>query len=164
MNESSAHCLPHIYISRIYSVGRWRANKANTDTHALTLTLSYNCFRSVGWSFCSSFCSLSDALSSFKNTSNSPENATPLKIHTTGVNVSIKRTITPAKYTALMAYSTTKTRSSLMCLIVYHKPTGNVHTNICKSKKNENHVVGWCSDTEAIIGMWIFAYPVSHNE
>lgn len=25
--------------------------------------------------------------------------------------------------------------------------------------KKEVHVVGWCSDTEAMMGMWIFAYP-----
>jgi hypothetical protein len=95
-------------------------------------------------------------------------------MHTTGVKVSIRRTITPAKYTALKAYSITeaticlkkvdsgcyelpKTLSSFTFLMQYHKPAGNVATNICKSKKKENHVVGWCSETEAIMGIWIFA-------
>lgn len=27
-----------------------------------------------------------------------------------------------------------------------------------RSKKKETQVVGWCSDTEAMMGMWIFAY------
>lgn len=51
-----------------------------------------------------------------------------------------------------------KTLSSLMFLIQNHSPAGKVHTRICRSKKKETHVVGWCSDTEAMIGMWIFAY------
>ena len=49
------------------------------------------------------------------------------------------------------------TLSSLTSLTQYHTPAGNAHTNICKSKKNDTHVVGWCSDTLAIIGMWILA-------
>lgn len=105
------------------------------------LTRSY-CFFSVGWSSFSSFCSFSGKFSSRKNTSNRPEKAMPLNMQTTGVSVSINRTITPAKYTALIAYKTTNTRSSLIRLIVYQMPTGNVQTRICKSKKNENQVVG----------------------
>ena len=46
----------------------------------------------------------------------------------------------------------------------YQSPAGNTHASMWRSKKNENHVVGWCSDTEAMIGMWILAYPVSHRE
>lgn len=53
-----------------------------------------------------------------------------------------------------------KTLSSLMFLIQNHSPAGKVHTRIWRSKKKETHVVGWCSDTEAMIGMWIFAYLV----
>jgi len=51
-----------------------------------------------------------------------------------------------------------------MLLMQYHKPTGKVVTRMCRSKKKENQVVGWCSDTDAMIGMWILAYPVSHRE
>ena len=29
---------------------------------------------------------------------------------------------------------------------------------MCRSKKKEVQVVGWCSLTLAIMGMWIFAY------
>lgn len=54
-------------------------------------------------------------------------------------------------------YELPKTLSSFTFLMQYHKPAGNVATNICKSKKKENHVVGWCSETEAIMGIWIFA-------
>lgn len=50
-----------------------------------------------------------------------------------------------------------KTLSSFMFLITYHKPAGKVAMRICRSKKNENQVVGWCSETDAIIGMWILA-------
>ena len=39
------------------------------------------------------------------------ENATAAHTTTTGVRVSIRRTITPAKYTAVTAYSTTNSRS-----------------------------------------------------
>lgn len=34
-----------------------------------------------------------------------------------------------------------------------HAENFRLLTMICKSKKNEDHVVGWCSDTEAMIGM-----------
>ncbi len=32
---------------------------------------------------------------------------------------------------------------------------------VCHTMTNEVHGVGWCSDTEEIIGMWILAYSVS---
>lgn len=134
-----------------------KCSSSNKNKLIENRTLSYNCFFSVNCSSASLLCNFSGRLSSFKNTSSKPENATPLKMQTTGVNVSIRRTITPAKYTALIAYKMTKTRSSLIRLIVYHNPTGNVHTKMCKSKKNENQVVGWCSETDAIIGIWILA-------
>lgn len=51
-----------------------------------------------------------------------------------------------------------KTRSSLMFLMQNHRPAGKVHTRMCRSKKNDTQVVGWCSDTEAMMGMWILAY------
>jgi hypothetical protein len=34
------------------------------------------------------------------------------------------------------------TLSSLTSFTQYHTPAGNAHTNICKSKKNDTHVVG----------------------
>ncbi len=49
-------------------------------------------------------------------------------------------------------------------LLNYQSPTGKTHARTWRSKKNENHVVGWCSDTLAIMGIWILAYPVSHRE
>lgn len=127
----------------------------------MAFTLSYFLFLGV---LCSSIPSTSSGLaisSSLKNSSSRPLNAIPLKMHTTGVSVNIKRTITPAKYTALIAYKTTEngkviefqkefectllspnTLSSLIFFIQYHKPAGNVATKTCKSKKKENHVVG----------------------
>lgn len=51
-----------------------------------------------------------------------------------------------------------KTRSSLMFFMQNQRPAGNVQTRMCRSKKNETQVVGWCSDTDAMIGMWILAY------
>lgn len=50
-----------------------------------------------------------------------------------------------------------KTRSSLMFFMQNQRPAGNVHTRMCRSKKNDTQVVGWCSDTEAMMGMWILA-------
>jgi len=49
------------------------------------------------------------------------------------------------------------TRSSFISLIINQAPAGNTQTRMCRSKKNDTHVVGWCSDTDAIIGMWILA-------
>ena len=37
-------------------------------------------------------------------------------------------------------------------------PAGNSGTMMCRSKKKATQVVGWCSDTDAIIGIWILAY------
>ncbi len=34
-----------------------------------------------------------------------------------------------------------------------HRPAGKTHTRIWRSKKKDVHVVGWCSDTLAMIGM-----------
>ncbi len=45
-----------------------------------------------------------------------------------------------------------------MFLMQNQRPAGKVQTRMCRSKKKETQVVGWCSDTEAMIGMWIFAY------
>lgn len=49
------------------------------------------------------------------------------------------------------------TRSSLMFLIQNQRPAGNVQTRMWRSKKKDTHVVGWCSDTDAMMGIWIFA-------
>ena len=50
------------------------------------------------------------------------------------------------------------TLSSVSLLITNHTPAGNRHTSTCRSKKNDVHVVGWCSLTLAMIGMCILAY------
>lgn len=49
------------------------------------------------------------------------------------------------------------TRSSLMFLMQNQSPAGKVHTRMWRSKKKETQVVGWCSDTDAMMGMWILA-------
>lgn len=48
--------------------------------------------------------------SSLNTRSSRMEKAIPANTQTTGVNVSIRRTITPAKYTALSAYRATETQ------------------------------------------------------
>ena len=50
------------------------------------------------------------------------------------------------------------TLSSVRCFMTNHIPAGNMQTSMWRSKKKEVHVVGWCSDTLAMMGMWIFAY------
>ena len=50
------------------------------------------------------------------------------------------------------------TLSSLIFFITSQSPAGNVQIRMCRSKKKDTHVVGWCSDTDAMIGMWILAY------
>lgn len=44
-----------------------------------------------------------------------------------------------------------------MFLMQNQRPAGKVQTRMWRSKKKETQVVGWCSDTEAIMGMWILA-------
>ena len=55
-----------------------------------------------------------------------------------------------------MRYSQ-NTLSSLMFFTQYHTPAGKAQTRMWRSKKNETQVVGWCSDTDAMMGMWILA-------
>lgn len=62
--------------------------------------------------------------------------------------------------TVLLKNLLPNTLSSLIFLMQNHRPAGKVHTRICRSKKKDTQVVGWCSDTDAIIGMCIFAYLV----
>lgn len=50
-----------------------------------------------------------------------------------------------------------KTRSSLMSRMTNQAPAGKVQMRMWRSKKKDTQVVGWCSDTEAMIGMWILA-------
>lgn len=45
-----------------------------------------------------------------------------------------------------------------MFLMQNHRPAGKVQTRMWRSKKKDTHVVGWCSDTDAMMGMWILAY------
>lgn len=51
-----------------------------------------------------------------------------------------------------------------MLLMQNHRPAGKVQTRMCRSKKKETQVVGWCSDTDAMMGMWIFAYLITENK
>ena len=37
-------------------------------------------------------------------------------------------------------------------------------TSICISKEKEDHVVGWCSDLKAMIGICSLAYPGSSSD
>lgn len=55
------------------------------------------------------------------------------------------------------------TLSSLIFLTTNHKPAGKVQIKTWRSKKNDTHVVGWCSETDAMIGMWILAYLGGKN-
>ena len=42
-------------------------------------------------------------------------------------------------------------------------PTGASGTSMCRSKKKDVQVVGWCSETDAIIGMYFEAYVGSRR-
>ncbi|MPC12577.1 hypothetical protein E2C01_005278 [Portunus trituberculatus] len=70
-----------------------------------------------------------------RKTSKRREKTMPPSTQTTGVSVNIRRTITPAKYTALTANNTTVEGK-------YHRPTGKVGTRMWRSKKKLNQVVG----------------------
>ena len=59
-----------------------------------------------------------------------------------GASVSIRRTMTPAKYHAKVPYRITKTPPSVMFENMTKRPTGARGTRMCKSKKKEVHVVG----------------------
>ena len=50
------------------------------------------------------------------------------------------------------------TLSSVRYFMTNQIPAGKMQTSMCRSKKNEVQVVGWCSDTLAMMGMWILAY------
>jgi hypothetical protein len=56
--------------------------------------------------------------------------------------------MTPAKYHARVPYNMINIPPSVILLNITNKPTGAKGTNICKSKKNDVHVVGWCSDDD----------------
>lgn len=45
-----------------------------------------------------------------------------------------------------------------MLLMQNQRPAGKVQTKMCRSQKKETQVVGWCSDTDAMMGICIFAY------
>ena len=59
-----------------------------------------------------------------------------------GASVSINLTITPAKYHAKVPYRIINTPPSVIFENITNRPTGARGTNICKSKKNDVHVVG----------------------
>lgn len=37
------------------------------------------------------------------------------------------------------------------------RPGGTRMSRMCRSKKKELQLVGWCSETEAMMGMWALA-------
>jgi hypothetical protein len=63
-------------------------------------------------------------------------------IHAIGARVNINLTITPAKYHANVPYSMIKIPPSVILLNMKNRPTGAKGTKMCKSKKNDVHVVG----------------------
>jgi len=65
--------------------------------------------------------------------------------------------MTPAKYHASVPYNMTNMAASVGLENRNANPRGDNGTNTCKSKKKDVHVVGWCSDTLAMIGMYLDA-------
>ena len=59
-----------------------------------------------------------------------------------GARVSIRRTMTPAKYQARVPYRIMKIAPSVILENRKNKPTGAKGTKMCKSKKNDVQVVG----------------------
>jgi hypothetical protein len=45
-----------------------------------------------------------------------------------------------------------KTCPSVSCWKQRNSPAGKMKMSISRSKKNDGHAVGWCSDTDAMIG------------
>ena len=82
---------------------------------------------------------------------------TAANIQAIGARVSIRRTMTPAKYHASVPYNMTNMAASVGLENRNANPRGDNGTNTCKSKKKDVHVVGWCSDTLAMIGMYLDA-------
>ena len=71
-------------------------------------------------------------------------------------HISLPRTsLSPSP--SLSSRHSLKTRSSLMSLMTNQSPAGKTQLRMCRSKKNATHVVGWCSETDAMIGMCSFA-------
>ena len=88
---------------------------------------------------------------------NNPEIPTAPNMQAAGANVSIKRTMTPAKYQAMVPYKIKNNFPSVKFWNKKNKPTGAKGTATCRSKKKDVHAVGWCSDTEAMMGMYFLA-------
>merc|ERR1711991_277068 len=74
-------------------------------------------------------------------------------MHAIGASVNIRRTITPAKYHARVPYKMINMPPSVTFENKKNKPTGAKGTRMCKSKKKEVHEVGWCSLTDAMMGI-----------
>jgi hypothetical protein len=51
----------------------------------------------------------------------------------------------------------TKIPPSVMLLKSVKRPTGARGTRMCRSKKKDVQVVGWCSETDAMMGMYLEA-------
>jgi len=81
------------------------------------------------------------------------ETAIALIRHTAGVATKIKRTITPAKYILVSPYITINIVASDNLLKQKYRPAGKRKRRMWKSNINDDHAVGWCSETEAIMGI-----------
>ena len=76
------------------------------------------------------------------------------KMEAIGAKSSSRRTITAAKYSEVTATTIKNIFPSELALKQWYKPDGMSMVSMWKSKKNDAHVVGWCSDTEAMMGMF----------
>jgi hypothetical protein len=70
------------------------------------------------------------------------DNPMAARMQAMGARVSIRRTMTPAKYQARVPYRMMKIAPSVILENRKNKPTGAKGTKMCKSKKNDVQVVG----------------------
>ena len=70
------------------------------------------------------------------------DNPIAARMQAIGARVSIRRTITPAKYQARVPYRMIKIAPSVILENRKNRPTGAKGTKMCKSKKNDVQVVG----------------------
>ena len=83
-----------------------------------------------------------DVLIRAKNLVKIDERPMAANTHAMGAKVSMRRTMTPAKYHARVPYNITKIPPSEILLKSENNPTGANGTRMCKSKKKEVQVVG----------------------
>jgi hypothetical protein len=101
-----------------------------------------------------------------QNAFNTPEMPMAPRMQAMGASVNINRTMTPAKYQEIVPYRIKKILASPLSFKRWNRkysPTGANGTMTCKSKKNDVQAVGWCSDTDAMMGMYFLAYVGSNS-